>query len=54
MNNEDRKYLRSVRKIGPSFEVFSKMAQILTKIRKETDRLGTVLDVTLLEAFKRT
>lgn len=39
MSEEDRKYLRSVKKMMPSFEVFEKMVQILTNVQKQTDQL---------------
>ena len=39
MNEEDRKYLRSVKKMRPSFEVFEKMVEILTALQAKTDQL---------------
>lgn len=39
MNEEDKKYLRSVKKIRPSLEVFEKMVQILANIQSKTDQL---------------
>ena len=39
MSEEDRKYLRSVKKMRPSFEVFEKMVQILTSMQSKTDQL---------------
>ncbi|MDZ4227905.1 MAG: hypothetical protein U1E54_01535 [Candidatus Levybacteria bacterium] len=52
MNDEDRKYLKSVERVSPNFEIFNKMVQILTNVRKETDQLRTVLDTTLLETSR--
>ena len=39
MNEEDRKYLRSVKKMGPSLEVFKKMVAILTNVQEQTNQL---------------
>lgn len=39
MTNEDRKYLRSVKKLKPSIDVFGRLVQILTKVQNETDQL---------------
>jgi len=39
MSEEDRRYLRSVKKLRPSFEVFEKMVQILTSLQAKTDQL---------------
>lgn len=39
MSEEDRKYLRSLEKMTPSFEVFEKMVQILTNLQTKTDQL---------------
>ena len=39
MSEEDRKYLRSVKKLRPSFEVFEKMVQILKNVQEQTDQL---------------
>lgn len=39
MNGEDKKYLRSVKKIRPSFEIFERMVQILTQVQAKTDQL---------------
>jgi len=39
MSEEDRKYLRSVKKLRPSFEIFEKMVQILTALQAKTDQL---------------
>lgn len=49
MNDEDRKYLESTERMGPSFKIFNRMVQILANVRKETDQLRIVLDTTLLE-----
>lgn len=39
MNEEDKKYLRSVSLRRPSLEVFEKMVQILANIQSKTDQL---------------
>jgi len=52
MNDEDRKYLISVEKMRPSFEVFERMVQILTSEQEETDRLLYALNTSLLETSK--
>lgn len=39
MSEEDRKYLRAVKKMRPSFEVFKRMVAILTNIQEKTDQL---------------
>jgi hypothetical protein len=52
MNDEDRKYLERAEKARPSFEIFSKMVQMLKVEREEIDRLLTVADTHLLKTFK--
>lgn len=52
MNDDDRKYLKSVTKSNPSFDVFRRMVSILTIVQKKTDQLQVDLDNTLLETFK--
>jgi len=39
MNEEDRKYLRSVKKLRPSLEVFKRMVQILKGVQQKTDQM---------------
>lgn len=39
MSDEDKKYLRSVNIRRPSFEVFEKMVQILSKVQEKTNHL---------------
>lgn len=39
MGEEDRRYLRSVRKMRPSLEVFEKMVEILRDVQEKTDQL---------------
>lgn len=39
MSEEDRKYLRSVKKMRPSLEVFKKMVEILNNIQDQTNQL---------------
>ena len=39
MSDEDRKFLRSTKKMTPSFEVFKKMVAILTNIQEQTNQL---------------
>lgn len=46
MSKEDRKYLRSVKKMTPSLEVFKRMVQILTNVQQKTDQL---LKISLFE-----
>ncbi len=52
MNDEDRKYLQSVRKMRPSLEIFSGMVRILENTHKHTDQLLNNLNKSLLETFK--
>jgi hypothetical protein len=52
MNDEDRKYLRSIEKMWPSLEIFSKMVGILKNEQKQTDQLLAVADNNLLETYK--
>lgn len=39
MNEEDRKYLRSAKKMRPSLEVFKKMVEILKNVQEQTNQL---------------
>jgi hypothetical protein len=39
MNDEDRKYLRYVKRLRPSLEVFERMVQILKNIQEQTNQL---------------
>jgi len=39
MSEEDREYLRSVKKMMPSFEVFEKMVEILKSVQEQTNQL---------------
>ena len=39
MSDEDRKYLRFVKKLRPSIDVFGRLVQILTKVQDETNRI---------------
>lgn len=52
MNDEDRKYLKSVEKKRPSLEVFKRMVSILAQTQGKTDQLLTIADTSLLETFK--
>jgi hypothetical protein len=50
MDNESKKYLKSIIKMRPSFEIFSKLVQILKDEQKRSDQLLTIADISLLEA----
>lgn len=39
MSEEDRKYLRLVKKLSPSIDIFRQLVRILTKVQDETDQL---------------
>lgn len=39
MNEEDRRYLKSIRKVRLNLEVFENMVKILKKVQEKTDRL---------------
>lgn len=39
MSEEDRKYLRAVKKMRPSFEIFKKMVEILNNVQEQTNQL---------------
>lgn len=39
MSDEDKKYLKSIKKVRPSLEVFEKMVEILKETQKKTDQL---------------
>ena len=39
MSDEDRKYLRSIKKMRPSLEVFKKMVEILKNVQEQTNQL---------------
>ncbi len=40
MSNDDRLYIKSVKKKVPTLDVFKRMVQILTNMQKEVDRLS--------------
>jgi len=52
MNDEDKKYLRFERKARPSFEVFSRMVQILKSVHAKTDLLTNKVYDSLLKTSK--
>lgn len=52
MNDEDRKYLRSEKKMRPRIEVFERMVQILAGVQKKSDQLLQTINKSLLETFK--
>jgi hypothetical protein len=52
MNNEDRKYLRSILKTRPSFEAFNKLVEILKVEQEKVDQLFTATDTFLLDSYK--
>lgn len=39
MSEEDRKYLRSTKKMTPSLEIFKKMVEILKNVQEQTDQM---------------
>ena len=39
MSEEDRKYLRNIKKMGTSQEVFKKLVEILKGVQEKTDQL---------------
>ena len=39
MSDEDRKFLRSTKKMTPSLEVFKSMVEILKNVQEKTDQL---------------
>ena len=39
MNDEDREFLRSTKKMTPSLEVFERMVQILTNVQEQTNQI---------------
>lgn len=39
MSDEDRKFLRSAKKMMPNLEVFEKLVRILTNVQEKTDQL---------------
>ncbi len=39
MNDEDRKFLKSVKEMRPSFEIFKKMVRILNGVEEQTNKL---------------
>lgn len=39
MSEEERKFLKSTKRMTPSFEVFKKMVAILANIQEKTDQL---------------
>jgi hypothetical protein len=52
MNDEDRKYLRTLDRMRPSLEVFSRMVKILENEQKQTDQLLLAADTSLLETYE--
>lgn len=52
MNDEDKRYLRSARKIRPGFEVFNRMVQILSSVEKKTELLVDNANKFLLKTSK--
>lgn len=52
MNDEDRKYLRSEKKMRPGIKVFERMIQILADVQKKSDQLLNTINKSLLETFK--
>jgi hypothetical protein len=52
MNNEDRKYLRTTERIGPSLEIFNKLVEILIDEQKRIDKLFTAADTFLIKTSK--
>jgi hypothetical protein len=52
MNDEDRKYLRDVARMRPSFEIFNKMVKILADEKEEINSLMLKLDTSLLQTYK--
>jgi len=52
MNDEDKKYLRSIRKFSPNLEVFNKMVRILESEQEKVSQLLIVIHTTLLKTSK--